>query len=123
MTPGETVAAWWARVEARDWPAAAELLAADLVVTWPVTAERFVGRDNFMAVQREYPEGWSIRVREILADGPRVVSHVDVPHVDLGLSHAVSLWTVHHGRITDAVEYWTSPATEVPPAWRRPYAS
>jgi ketosteroid isomerase-like protein len=123
MEPRDVVAAWWDRVEARDWPAAGALLAPDVVVEWPVTAERFVGRDDFVAVQREYPEGWSIRVREILADGDRVVSHVDVPHVEMGLSHAVSLWTVRDGAVVAAVEYWTSPGMEPAPDWRRPYAS
>jgi len=123
MGPKEAVAAWWERVEARDWAAACALLAADLVVDWPVTGERFVGPDNFIAVQREYPEGWSIQIREILADGDRVVSHVDVPHVETGLSHALSLWTVRDGQLTTGVEYWTAPGMEAAPEWRRPYRS
>lgn len=118
MEPVETVSRLLERIEARDWPAVGELLAEDVVVEWPVTAERFVGRDNFVSVQAEYPEGWSIRVLRIFGAGEDVVSEMDVPHEDMGEFRAASFWKVRDGKIVEGREYWTSPGSETPPPWR-----
>jgi hypothetical protein len=58
----EVVRRFWDRVEARDWERAGELLAGDFVSDWPHSAERFRGRDNYIAMNRAYPEGWRIEV-------------------------------------------------------------
>jgi ketosteroid isomerase-like protein len=118
MEPVETVSRLLERIEARDWPAVRELLAEDVVVEWPVTGECFAGPDNFVNVQAEYPEGWSIRVLRIFGDGPDVVSEMDVPHKDLGEFRAASFWKVRDGKIVEGREYWTSPGSETPPSWR-----
>ncbi|MBP2324393.1 ketosteroid isomerase-like protein [Kibdelosporangium banguiense] len=118
MEPVEVVRELLDRIEARDWPAAGQLLAADVVVEWPVTAERIAGRDNFISIQAEYPEGWSIRPIRIFGSGEDVVSEMDVPHRDLGEFRAASFWKVRDGKIVEGREYWTSPGSEEPPAWR-----
>lgn len=121
MEPLKVVEALWQRVEARDWPGVGALVAEDVVVEWPITAERIVGRANFLAVNSEYPEGWSIRVLRIVADGESVVSEVEVPHEEFGMFRAASFWTVRGGEITGGREYWTSPGTEPIPEWRAGY--
>lgn len=121
MEPKQVVLALWDRMQARDWTGLAELLAADLVVEWPVSAERIVGRANYVAVNAEYPEGWSIRVLRVVADGPAVVSEVEVPHESMGVHRAVSFWTVLDGRIVAGREYWTQPGTDPSPQWRAAY--
>lgn len=121
MEPVEVIRALWARIEARDWAGAGALVAEDAVVEWPVSAERISGRANFLAVQSEYPEGWSIRVLGIVADGERVVSEVEVPHVEFGLFRAASFWTVRDGVVVSGREYWTSPGADPSPQWRAPY--
>ena len=83
--------------------------------------ERIVGRANFLAVNREYPQGWSVQVLRVVADGDQVVSEVDVPHVDLGEFRAVSFWTVRDGRVVAGREYWTSPGADPRPEWRARY--
>jgi ketosteroid isomerase-like protein len=112
MEPAQVIQQLWDRFQARDWAGAAELLADDLVVEWPVSAERIVGRENFVAVNREYPEGWTIRVLRIVAEGEAVVSEVAVPHDTLGDFRAASFWTVRDGKIVDGREYWTSPGSD-----------
>ncbi|WP_326807594.1 MULTISPECIES: nuclear transport factor 2 family protein [unclassified Streptomyces] len=126
MRPVDVVTQLWERIDARDWPGMERLVAADVVVEWPVSGERIVGRANFVAVQSEYPEGWSIRVLRIVAQGEQepgrpaeVVSEVEVPHTELGIFRAASFWTVHDGRITAATEYWTDLYGEQPPVWRQ----
>jgi ketosteroid isomerase-like protein len=121
MEPSIVVENLWACIQARYWAGVAELVAEDAVVEWPLTAERIVGRDNFVAVNREYPEGWSARVLRVVAEGDQVVSEVEVVHQEAGLFQAVSLWTVRDGRIVQGREYWTSPGSETRPQWREPY--
>jgi ketosteroid isomerase-like protein len=116
--PAGVVRALWDRFEARDWDAAAELLAEHVVVEWPQTRERMRGRANVIAVNRNYPEGWTIRVLRVLQDGDVAVSEVAVDHVDHGTFHAASFFEVRDGQIVRGIEYWVDPPTGDPPAWR-----
>ncbi|WP_405902943.1 nuclear transport factor 2 family protein [Streptomyces sp. NBC_00656] len=118
MNPPGVVEELWDRIQARDWPGVADLVAEDVVVEWPVSAERIVGNENFVAVNREYPEGWSIRVLRIVAAGNEVVSEVEVPHDAFGVFRVASFWTVERGRIVRGREYWTSPGADPRPEWR-----
>ncbi|MFJ3091067.1 nuclear transport factor 2 family protein [Streptomyces sp. NPDC086838] len=118
MEPSKVIETLWARIQERDWAGVAELVAEDAVVEWPVSLERIVGRDDFVAVNREYPEGWSIRVLKVVAQGDEVVSEVEVPHDGLGLFRAASFWTVRDGQVTRGTEYWTSVGADPRPEWR-----
>lgn len=120
------IEAYWARTDARDWDGVAELLAEDAVVEWPDTAERFEGREAYVRVNREYPEGWSIRVLRVVADTAhpdQVVSEVEVPQKGVGVFRAASFWTVRDGLIERGTEYWTTVGGEAPPAWRAEMSS
>ncbi|WUS97332.1 nuclear transport factor 2 family protein [Streptomyces sp. NBC_00708] len=118
MEPSKVIETLWARIQERDWAGVAELVAEDAVVEWPVSLERINGRDNFVAVNREYPEGWSIRVLRVVAQGDEVASEVEVPHEDLGLFRAASFWTVRDGQVVRGTEYWTSVGADPLPEWR-----
>jgi ketosteroid isomerase-like protein len=111
----------WDHIQARDWRAVSDLLDENLVVEWPVSAERIEGRANFVAVNSLYPGGWMIRVLRIVADGDEVVSEVEVPHDTMGVFRAASFWTVHNGKIVRGREYWTSPGSDPSPEWRLGY--
>lgn len=121
MEPTKIVQELWDRMQARDWPGLAALLAEDLVVEWPVSAERIVGRDNYVRINAEYPEGWTIRVLRIVADGDTVVSEVEVPHDTMGVHRVASFWTVRDGAIVTGREYWTSLGADPSPQWRAAY--
>ncbi len=114
----EVVRELWNRYQARDWDAAAELLAENVVVDWPQTRERIRGRDRVIAVNRNYPEGWTVRMLRIVQDGGVAVSEVGVDHVDRGTFHAASFFEVADGRIVRGTEYWVDPPSGDPPAWR-----
>jgi ketosteroid isomerase-like protein len=103
--------------EARRWDDASALLASDVVVDWPATGERFVGRERFVGMQRAYPEGWSIEVVRVLAVGDQVASEVRVTHHDATFA-AAGFWTVADGLIRSGAEYWVTVGGEEPPAWR-----
>ncbi|MFG1736794.1 nuclear transport factor 2 family protein [Micromonospora chalcea] len=118
MESEAVVRALWDRMQARDWTGVGELLADDVVVEWPASAERIVGRENYVKVNAEYPEGWSIRVLRVVASGDTVVSEVEVPHEGMGVHRVASFWTVRDGRIVDGREYWTALGQDPSPQWR-----
>ena len=70
----------WHRIQARDWDGVGELLAEKFVLEWPNARIRLRGRMNFVEFNRSYPEGWSIEVLRIVAEGNTAVSEVRVPH-------------------------------------------
>jgi ketosteroid isomerase-like protein len=119
MESKDVIVALWHRIQARDWAGVGELIAADAVIEWPDTAERIVGREAFVRVQREYPEGWSIAVLRLVAEGDQVVSEVEVPHTGLGVFRAASFWTVVDGMVVEGREYWSTPGSDPVPAWRQ----
>jgi ketosteroid isomerase-like protein len=118
MQPSEVVRALWSRIQDRDWVGVGDLLAEDVVVEWPVSRERINGRDNYVTMNREYPEGWAIKVLRLVAEDDQVVSEVEVPHAELGVFRVASFWTVAGGKIARATEYWTSVGADESPAWR-----
>lgn len=112
MDAATVVRELWTRTQARDWAGVADLIAADAVVVWPVSAERIVGRANYLAINAEYPEPWEIRVLRIIGSGDQAVSEVEVAHGTMGLFRAASFWTVRDGKIAAGTEYWTSPGSD-----------
>ena len=125
MTAEQVVRSLWERIQARDWAGMKALLAPEIVLEWPATGERFEGPDAIVAVNEEYPEGWSIDVVRVMPgpDGETVVSEVEVPHADLGTFAVASFWRVRDGRVTAGREYWVQCGAERPPPWRDAYAS
>jgi len=111
----------WERIEARDWGAARELLADDFAAEWPHSRERFRGGDDFIGMNRAYPEGWAIEVLDVLGDGDRVASQVRVTHPD-GTFYAASFFTVRDGKLASLHELWVTEGAEAPPAWRAAFA-
>jgi limonene-1,2-epoxide hydrolase len=95
-----------------------ELLAVDFVLDWPHDLVRLRGGANFVDFNRSYPEGWSIEVLRIVAEGGTVVSEVRVPHATLGPFYALSFFQVDGDRITSAREYWVAEGYEEPAADR-----
>ena len=116
MDPKATVAELWRRLQARDWDGLTELLAENLVVDWPNSHQRIRGRGRFIEFNRAYPEGWTIEVVNLFADGNVVVSEMRVPHDTLGRFDLVAIYEVEDGRVIRGREYWMDDVAEpVPP--------
>src|SRR4029453_17524049 len=45
----------WAMMEKQDWDVAIDFYAEDAVEEWPQSGERIRGRDNIMAINKNYP--------------------------------------------------------------------
>jgi len=103
-------------MQLRDWTQAASFFGPDTRVHWPVTDETFVGQ-QFIAMNQAYPEGWNLEVAETIDQGQSVAARVRVDHV------AETVWcagfyVVSDGRISEAVEYWSTEGGEQAPDWR-----
>jgi GNAT superfamily N-acetyltransferase len=118
-SPLAVVRELWGRFEARDWSGAQALLHDDVQVHWWASAERMNTAQAFIAVQAEYPEGWSLHPMrfEPLDDG-RVLAFVRVEHGPVGTFLVQQRVRVRDGRIAQADELWAT--CESPPAWRTP---
>jgi ketosteroid isomerase-like protein len=114
VEPSEVVAQLWRRIQARDWDSVGELLAEDFVLEWPHDLVRIRGRTNFVDFERSYPEGWSIEVLRVVAEGSTVVSEVRVPHPTVGPYYVLSFFEVEDGRLTRGREYWVEERFELP---------
>ena len=80
----------------------------DCVVDWPCSGERIVGRENFAAIQAEYPTDtgrWSFDVHRIVAEDDVAVSEVTV--TDGEQSARVVAFSIFDGsQIAHQLEYW-----------------
>ena len=118
MTSRELIETFWKAMQANDWEGAAECLAPDVVIDWPCSGERILGRGDFVAVQADYPTGtgrWSFDVHRLLADGDTVVSEVTVTDGEQS-ARVVAFSEIEDGQVSRQVEYW--PAAYDPPPGR-----
>jgi predicted GNAT family acetyltransferase/ketosteroid isomerase-like protein len=119
LTPAlRLVRAFWAAMQARDWPAARALLRDDLQSTRWTSGEHFGHADGYVAMQAAYPEGWTLRLKELVRlDDGRVLAlaRVDQPP---GHFFATTLYRIDDGLIAAIDEYWAT--AEPPPEWRTP---
>jgi hypothetical protein len=126
--PAPPIVAPWSRVtslsrsgieiQKRDWAGLDSLLSDDFIVEWPDTGLRIRGRENFVEFNRTYPEGWTIEVLAIVADGATVVSEVRVPHTEQGIYYVISILHVDGDRLAGGREYWLTEREEETPAER-----
>ena len=114
MDAGSVVTEFWRRIQARDWDGMRSLLADDVTIEWPNSLLRISGADNIVEFNRTYPEGWSIDVQRVVAEGNTAVSEVRVPHEAVGPFYVVAFYEVDDGRITRGREYWTEERYEPP---------
>lgn len=110
-----TVERLWALFDAFDFAAAGELLADDFICEGPQSRECIRGRENYVAVNANYPGRWRCRVERIVAEGDTVATDVALASGD-ERARAVSFFTLRDGKIVRQVDYW--PEDYTAPAWR-----
>jgi GNAT superfamily N-acetyltransferase len=119
LTPAlRVVRQLWAAMQARDWAGARALLRDDLQACWWTSGEHFASADGYIAMQAAYPEGWALRLKELVRlDDGRVLALVRVDHPP-GHYYATALYRIDDGLIAGIDEYWAR--LETPPDWRTP---
>ena len=119
MSSRQTVESFWAAMQENDWEQAAGYLAETCVIDWPCSGERIVGREDFAALQTEYPTStgrWTFDVHRIVAEDDVVVSEVTTTDGEQA-ARVVAFSTLEDGRIAHQTEYWPMPYE--PPAGRQ----
>ena len=116
MTDREVVEAFWAAMGASRFDDLLLLIGDGFVCEWPHTAERIVGRETFVEVQRIYPGTGSIDVERLVDDGRGQVATQCRVAWDGTVVFAVSFFTLLRGKIVHLLEWWPEPYE--PPAWR-----
>ncbi len=107
MRPLEVLEEFFRQMNTNDFTAAAEMLSGDYVLEWPQSRERIRGRDNFAAVNQEYPAKgpWRFTINRIVANETEAVSDVSVTD-GVREDRAITFSTVRDGKITRQVEFW-----------------
>jgi ketosteroid isomerase-like protein len=105
----------WKAAEDKDLDAAYELLHEDYVQEWPQSGERIRGRDNAMAINRNYPGMPSFDQRRTLGGGDIVVSEVTLDYGQ-GPVYGCSIFEIRDGKIARQTDYFADPFEA--PEWR-----
>ena len=81
------------------------MLAEDFEAHWPNTRERIRSREDFIALNENYPGVWRCTVRRIEECAGGVVTVTEISDSRTAL-FAVSFFSVRDGRIVAAEEYF-----------------
>lgn len=108
---------FWATMGTNDFRAAGAWLHDDFVLEWPQSGERVRGRENFAAVNENYPAAgpWRFALRRLIADGGGAATEVEVTDGSI-TARAITFSEVREGRIVRQTEYWPDPFPAAP--WR-----
>ena len=108
---------FWETMQTNDFRAVGELLHDEYVLEWPQTGERIRGRENFVAVNENFPAAgrWSFTVNRLIADDGGVATEVTVTDGSR-TDRAITFSEIRDGKILRQTEYWPDPYD--PPEWR-----
>jgi ketosteroid isomerase-like protein len=108
---------FWQAIGSNNFEEAGACLHDDYVLDWPQSGERIRGRENFIAVNANYPAAgpWRVTVHRIIADDSGAASDVTVTDGAVR-ARAITFSEVRDGRIAHQTEYWPDPMEA--PAWR-----
>ena len=106
----EIAGRFWQLMATNDFRSVGSLLADDFVLDWPQSGERIRGRDNFAAMNEEYPAHgpWTFTVNRIVGNETVAVSEVTVSD-GVQLARAISFFEISNSRIVKMVEFWPDP--------------
>jgi ketosteroid isomerase-like protein len=114
---GQLGEAVWKALGAGDWESAGNNLHEDFVQEWPQSGERIVGRNNAIAINRNFPGGLpTMKFRRTLANGELAVLEVDLTYADGSRYMGVSVVEIRDGKIVKETDYFAQPF--VAPQWR-----
>jgi ketosteroid isomerase-like protein len=112
-----TAKALWKAIEEGDWDAAAACLHEEYVQEWPQSGERIVGRDNALAINRNFPGGVPrMTLRRAVGQGDLVATEVELRYADGSFYHGVSILEFRGGKVVRETDYFAQPFQA--PQWR-----
>jgi ketosteroid isomerase-like protein len=116
----ELLSAYVERLEARDWDGVGEVLHPDVVYRLPQTREVVTGRQAYLRWNREYPDGWHLRLAEAYGDATGGAARVEAD-VDGERVTALVFVRVAGGLLTQITDWW--PTDYDPPPGREHLAT
>jgi hypothetical protein len=98
---------YWELMNTNDFRSVGSLLADDFLLDWPQSNERIRGRDNFAAMNEEYPAHgrWTFTINRLIGGEREAVSDVLVSD-GVQNARAISFFSIADGKIAGMVEYW-----------------
>ena len=107
----ELVQEFWRLMATNDFRSVGSLLADDFTLDWPQSGERIRGRDNYAAMNEQYPTTtgrWTFTVNNLVGNDDEAVSDVLVSD---GVQNArsISFFAIRKEKIARMVEFWPEP--------------
>ncbi len=107
----QIVESFWALMATNVFRSVGSLWADDFILDWPQSGERIRGRDNYAAMNEQYPTTtgrWMFIINKLVGDDDEAVSDVSVSDGAQN-ARAISFFTVREGKIVRMVEFWPEP--------------
>lgn len=104
----------WSDIE--DLDVTHQIYDDDVVVEFPQSGERILGRTNLRAMRAAYPARVSASVRQSRGSGNLWVTELVITYDGKKQLNAVSIMEFHDGKVTHETLYFGDPWE--PPAWR-----
>ncbi len=106
-TAVEVANRFWELMKTNDFRSVGSLMSDDFTLEWPQSNERIRGRDNFAAMNEEYPAHgrWEFTVNRLFGNEDEAVSDVSVTD-GVQRARAITLFSVVGGQIVKIVEFW-----------------
>ncbi len=110
MPSEEIVKTFWSLMQTNDFRSVGEVLSNDFILEWPQSKERIRGRDNFAAMNEQYPANgrWKFQINRIIAVGDEAVSDVSVTD-GVQVARVISFFQISNNLIQKMVEFWPDP--------------
>jgi hypothetical protein len=108
--PSNIINRFWELMATNNFHSVGAVLADDFILDWPQSGERIRGRDNFSAMNQEYPAygRWIFTINKIIAGQAEGVSDVSVTD-GVQNARAISFFEIADGKIVRMVEFWPDP--------------
>jgi len=106
----ELIERFWQLMRSNDFRSVGAVLADEFVLDWPQSNERIRGRDNFAAMNEEYPAHgrWEFTIHRIVGNDLEAVSDVSVTD-GIQKGRAISFFATRDAKIVSIVEFWPEP--------------
>jgi hypothetical protein len=105
----------WQRMGRFDFAGTGELLHDDYVCEWPQSNERIRGRENFIALNANYPGRWAAEIKRVIVQGDHAASEVALTWGNQTVM-VVSFYEIRDDKIFREIDYWPEPSAA--PDWR-----
>jgi ketosteroid isomerase-like protein len=104
-------------MEKQDWDGVIDFFHDDVTQEWPQSGEKLRGKENCLAVFRNYPGGIpSMSVERVVASGDLATVEATIHYSDGSTYQGVSIFEFRDGKIAKETDYFAQPFEA--PSWR-----